>query len=138
MKWLSEAQIKKAAETSDLEAMKCSVEHWKQLWMAKAGELRKGQKKGKVNTGYEHCALCERHYDTSCLPTCPIRQIGISIGYCDNTPYERADKAFLNWLDGIGPWHTWKSAAKAEYEFLLGIYKKMLKDNPPIRALKSE
>lgn len=126
MNWLTQKQIKKAAETSDLAAMECSVKHWKQLWQATAGELRKALKEKKTSILTGHCACCHRFYVRGyCRRKCPVRDIGGAHRLCDNTPWDDIQDALWDWHDRKKNWHIWKKAAKAEHEFLLGILEKM-------------
>lgn len=60
IKWLTKAEIVKAAKESDEAALACSIEHYQQMCDATEEEFREAYP-GKVNINGENCALCQRY-----------------------------------------------------------------------------
>lgn len=130
MKWLTEAQVKKAAKTAK-GALAITKTHWWQNANATEEELKE-----YWNVGGGHnpvaaniCGLCLR-YDESAeeCGACPLRKV--SKCYQSQSTYRLADNA---WHDLKNAWHydepakrlfnKWQKAAQKMYKVLLSLEK---------------
>lgn len=85
-----------------LTALKASIEHWRGNETAQTWE--------EISLGPKSCALCRKFYGSGC-DGCPIKESTGKDG-CRGTPYDRAVDAEYR------DWDAFKTAAKAEREFL--------------------
>jgi len=58
--WLTEEEVKEAAQKGDKEALDCSIEHWKQIVVAGYDEYVRARDKGKAAIDEGFCALCQK------------------------------------------------------------------------------
>lgn len=112
MKWLTIKQIEARSKTAE-GALKVSYEHWNQLFMATAKELRaKVEEVGNDLHHTEYCGLCNYYCytgnDLSC-DNCVLQ------GFCagEGDLWNNAKNALRSWYSDNGDWHTWKRACKA-------------------------
>lgn len=112
MKWLTIPQIKRRSKTYK-GALKVSYEHWNQLYMATAKELRAAYWK-KLFVDDRDCGLClyniehfGSHSTKRCVQ-CPLVSCGAG------SLYDIAKRELDKWYDNYdGDWHTWKRTCKA-------------------------
>jgi len=69
MRLLTIKQVQKAAETSDIAALKCSLRHWREIKALGWDELNKKVKEDRYGYDNEMCACCQRFY--GCI-SCPL------------------------------------------------------------------
>jgi len=109
MKWLTIEQIKAAAEKSTEEALKCSLEHWRQLCNASKKELLMAYERGLTGTDGKYCALCHRfchrHHHCRC---CPINEGHRNC--CEE--WVKASWAFGDLREGYGTHREFVKAAR--------------------------
>lgn len=113
MKWLTISEIKRRSKTAK-GALKVSYEHWNQLYMATAKELRAERKRtGSSIILDSHCGLCRYHSDKAM----ENRKCGRCIfhPYCPQPVWGNAAFALRYWYYKYekGNWHAWKRACKA-------------------------
>ncbi len=118
IKWITQAQVKAAAEKGERAALAMSLRHWKQLAAAGEKELRWAEQEGLTGCGF--CALCER-YDHDCTG-CPLVDRGRPC--FEYGPYSAADGAFADWRDDPSParFIEWRIAARAMRDLLQRLY----------------
>jgi len=69
--WITQEQVKQAAEHSDEMALMCSLNHWKQMLLAGKDKYFVGVYEEKVNHTQDYCALCKRHKSER---NCPLEK----------------------------------------------------------------
>lgn len=72
MEWITEQEVKEAAERGLVPALECSYRHWCQICDASEEEFREARRRGLVHNGTNFCALCARHYPCSRGSSCPL------------------------------------------------------------------
>jgi len=112
MKWLTIEQIKAAAEKSTEEALKCSLEHWRQLCNASKKELLMAYEEGLTGAEGEYCALCHRFVHMcgkhACIH-CPLK--GKIRDICCSE-WRKASAAFEDLWEGYGTHKKFVKAAR--------------------------
>jgi hypothetical protein len=125
MKWLTIAEINKAARKSLKAALACACEHWRQLSEATPKELLAGLRSGRVGIDASYCALCIRHgYVTAGSYT----NDGMECLRCsENVSWHKcfprwrpARRALSAWerSPSSDNWKEWKKAAREMYLYV--------------------
>lgn len=114
MKWLKISEIKRRSKTAK-GALKVSYEHWNQLYMATAKELRAEYIRTKTYIILaDSCGLCvyyrSKYGKYKKCNYCPLRRCGAG-----EDLWTEANRALSDWIDEtpLCNWHFWKRACKA-------------------------
>lgn len=123
MEWLTHKQVQAAAKKGHIEAIRCSLKHWRQLLSATERELSAGLRNIEDLLYGPSCALCYRYFDGGedalkvergcgeCPLRLPTRKYGCN---CDSL-WDKAQFFAWEWYGDRTPanWIAWKEAAKA-------------------------
>ena len=106
MKWLTISQIKRRSYTAK-GALKVSYEHWNQLYMATAKELRTEIEEVGSELYYTlYCGLCSYYNDCD---KCVFFEFCVD----GEALWDKAKNALEEWREGKGNWRDRKRACKA-------------------------
>ena len=115
MEWLTEAEIRAAAERGKKPAIRISSKHWWQMATATEEEFSDGLDNDKTGVGERYCALCQRYGKCKkCILKNPQDH---SHEVCCKT-YRKAEKAGRRWREGVGRHSTFQRRATDMYELL--------------------
>jgi len=97
MRWMTEAQVLKAAHKSDRAALLNSIAHWTQLASASKAKFLDAYEVDRVGIGIHFCALCMRHvvvyHNGLGCSGCPLHMHGD--GCCEEVGvYQNVTNAF--------------------------------------------
>lgn len=127
MRWLTQKQIKEAANKSPKAAHDCVIEHWTQLAVCSYEELKDAVENKKVPYEAFWCAFCVRRgftriEEAKCAPYCPVYKKTKEC-YCEKTPWYSAKPAFnIFKADPTQANYTkFHKAAQKELKFLKGL-----------------
>lgn len=112
MKWLTLTEIGRRAR-SKKGALEVSWQHWNQLYMATAKELREEYEKTVEDlVSCDYCGLCTYHKRKQMreFDYCGECIFG---DFCEVDLWATANSAIIDWYSFAGDWHAWKCAAKA-------------------------
>jgi len=103
MRWMTEAQVLKAAHKSDRAALLNSIAHWAQLASASKTEFLGAVAVDRVGIGTHFCALCLRQeMMAGTLGSCEGCPLFVHGDECNNSPdsiYENASRAYPVYKD---------------------------------------
>lgn len=111
IQWITEEEVKKAAEGTWADALLCSIKKWEQLASATDKELEEREEDYSIG---EMCALCEKSGFPNCS-SCIIYKKTNKFR-CAYTPFQEANNHRSN-----GDWPAFRQAAQEEVEFLKSL-----------------
>ena len=99
-------------------ALESSIKHW--------GKNVAAETPDGVHYGSDSCALCKMFRPYLCWHECKGCPVSIRSGvmYCDKTPYSRANRMYVEWVNdpsNIFLRDQWREAAQAELDFLKSL-----------------
>lgn len=127
MEWIKYETIVQAAKTGHIAAIKCSLEHWRQITAATQEEIKQLENDDDNMLRQKGCALCKRYFvgesrydkqgkSLGCT-RCPLREKGSRWGCRGGSLWSESINAFYSWCNNcVGSrdevyWQRWHNKA---------------------------
>lgn len=140
MKWIDYNTIVEAAKEGHIAAIKCSLDHWRQIALATQEELVQLERDDSMMFRSKGCSLCRRYYvgASKCdkqgralgCTKCPLREKGTRCGCTGGGLWSQVNSARHDWFNHRGDynqdvlWRQWLQKVQQLVDRLAKILQK--------------